>query len=98
AVRFPAENDAVTRPERNAVADCFHHAGTLVAEQNRERRAPAVVLDHVQVAVTDARRLDADEHLARAGLGDVDLLERDLAGRGEDYALVSHERSSSATE
>ena len=59
---------------------------------------PAVLLDHVQVAVADAGRVDPHEHLARPGVVDDDLLERDLAGRGEDYALVSHERSRSRTE
>ena len=59
---------------------------------------PAVLLDHVQVAVADAGRLDADEHLARPGLVDGDLLERDGAGLAEDYAAVNHERSRSRIE
>jgi len=52
----------------------------------------------VQVAVADAGRVDPHAHLARPGLADDDLLQRHLAGRGEDYTLVSHERSRSRIE
>ena len=59
---------------------------------------PAVLLDHVQVGVADAGRVDPNEHLGRPGLLDADLLERDGVARGENYTLVSHERSSSRIE
>jgi hypothetical protein len=48
-------------------------------EQDGQGVVPPVLFDHVQVAVADARRLDAHAHLARAGLVDLDLLERDCA-------------------
>ncbi len=96
---LPAEDDAVAgRERRDSRAGRLDRAGALVPEQHRIWVTPAVLFDHVQVAVADARRLDADEHLAGLGRGDVDLLERDHAALAEDYTRVSHERSSSATE
>src|SRR5262249_59325514 len=92
-------HDPVARLEAgHAVADGLHHAGALVPQEHRVGMAPPVLLDHVQVAVADAGRLDPDQHLAGAGRGDIDLLERHDAPLAEDYALVSHERSSSLTE
>ena len=94
--RLPADHDPVAgRHVRDALADRLDDAGALVAEQHRERVPPAVLLDHVQVAVADAGRLDLDEHLVRPRRVDDDLLEGDLAGRGENYAAVSQDRSSS---
>ncbi len=99
AGRLPAEHDAVAGHEPvHALTDRLDRSGAFVPEQHREGVPPAVLLDHVQVAVTDARRLDPDEHLARSRLADLDLLESDLAGRDEDYAALSHERSSSRIE
>ena len=96
---MPAEDDAVAFGEPlDVLADALDRAGSLMAEEQRQRVAPAVFLDRVQVAVTDAGRVDPHENLARPGIVDDDLFERDLAGRGEDYALVSHERSRSRTE
>ena len=57
-----------------------------MAEQHGQRVAPPVLLDHVQIGVADARRLDPDEHLARPRLVDDDLLERDAARLAENYA------------
>src|SRR5204863_6147126 len=99
ARRLPAEHDPVARGEAvDAVADGLDRPRALVAEENRQAVAPAVLLDHVQVAVADAGRLDADEHLARPRLLHADLLERDGARGAEDYTLVSHSRESSRTE
>ncbi len=69
-----------------------------MSEEHGEAVTPAVLLDHVRVGVADARRFEPDEHLAGPGLLDADLLERDLARPREDYASVSHVRSSSRTE
>jgi hypothetical protein len=69
-----------------------------VPEQDGERVAPAVLLDHVQVAVANPGRLDPNEHLPRPWGRDGDLLEGNLAGSSEDYAALSHERSRSRTE
>ena len=95
----PPEDDPVAGSETlDAVTDAFDGAGPLVPEQQRKLVAPAVLLDGVQVAVADAGRIDPHAHLARPGLADDDLLQRHLAGRGEDYTLVSHERSRSRIE
>ena len=85
----PSTTRSPARERRDALADGLDRAGALVPEQHRERVAPAVLFDHVQVAVADAGRLDPDEHLARPGRVDDDLLERDRAGLGEDYAASS---------
>ena len=79
-------------------ADALYRARALVPEQQRQRVPPAVLLDRMQVAVADARGVDSQPHLARPGLVDEDLLQRHLARRGEDYTLVSHERSRSRIE
>jgi uncharacterized protein (DUF885 family) len=77
---LPTEDDPVAfRESLHALADALDRACTFVAEQHRELVTPARLLDHVQVAVADAARLDADEHLAVAGLVDVDLLDADDA-------------------
>src|SRR4051794_28340767 len=73
-----------------------------MAEQDGQWMVPPVLLDHVQVAVADARRLDADEHLTRPRRVDADLLERDRPRLAEDYAALvaaeSQERSRSRME
>ena len=52
------------------------HAGCLVAEQEREVVVdPALAV--VQVGVTDTARLDVDQRLAGAGVGDQDRLDCD---------------------
>ena len=48
-------------------------AGKLVTERQRRldaRLRPVVPLEDVQIGAADARRLDLDEHVVRAGLGD----------------------------
>src|SRR4029078_4782061 len=83
-----------------ALPDGHDRSGPLVSEQDGERVVPPVLFDHVQVAVTDPGGLDADEPRPRPRLVAADLLERDRAGPGEDYAAVgvSHERSRSRIE
>ena len=98
AVFQPMHHAVTGREPVDAVADRFDRARTLVAEQDRVRVAPAVLLDHVQVAVADAGRLDAHEHLAGLGLRDLDLLERDAVARAEDYTALSQDRSRSRME
>ena len=49
--------------------------------------APAVLLDHVQVAVADAGRLDPHEHLAGLGRSTWISSSATLSARAEDYAL-----------
>ena len=79
---LPAEHDAVAdRQAGDAVADGLDRARPLVPEQHRIRVMPAVLLDHVQIGVTDAGRVDPNEHLGRAGRFDADLLERDRVAR-----------------
>ena len=87
ARRLPADDDPVALGEAlDAVADSLDRPGTLVPEEHRVPMAPAVLLDHVQVAVADTGRLDAHEHLARLGRRDGDLLERDGVALAEDDA------------
>ena len=54
----------------DARADPLDDPGGLVAEQHRHRPHP-VAVDHRQVGVADARRLDADQNFvaARAARG-----------------------------
>ena len=66
AVFQPSTTRSPAATTVDALADRLDRAGALVPEQDRQRVAPAVLLDHVQVAVADAGRLDPDEHLARA--------------------------------
>ncbi len=63
---------------RHLVADGLHHPGALVAEDEGlvERISPEAI-DDVQVAVTDAGRHRAHEHLASPRLVDVDVLDRE---------------------
>src|ERR687888_330434 len=56
--------------------------------------APAVLLDDMQIGMAHAARLDAHRNLARAGLVDDDLLERDRARSAQDDAAI-HDASSS---
>ena len=65
--------------DRHVAAHLLHDPGALVAEQDREPRAPALRLDDVQVGVAEPAGLDADEHLARAGRIDGQLLDRRAA-------------------
>src|SRR3954452_20532596 len=98
---LPSEHDPVALPKPAGallVPDGHDRPRAFVPEQDRQRVMPPVLLDHVQVAVADAARLDPDEHNTRAGGLDAALLEGDGAGLAEDYAAVSHERSRSRIE
>jgi hypothetical protein len=55
-------------------ADRLDHAGRLVAKHRRHRVGPGAV-GEVEVGPAHARRGGADQHLARAGLRDLDLLD-----------------------
>ena len=72
------ENSVTTwspaRQERDALADALDDAGALVAEHGRRVAARVGARGGVEVGVADAARLEPHEHLARAGLGEVDLL------------------------
>src|SRR5439155_8062608 len=83
---------------RHPLAHRLHDAGAFVPEQHGVRVVPAVLLDHVQVAVADACGLDAHEHLARPRRIDANLLEGDAVAFGEDYAALNQEGSSSLIE
>src|SRR5204862_912713 len=78
-------------------ADGLDRARAFVPKQDRERMAPAVLLDDVQIGMADAARLDANRDLAGLRLIDDDLFERDRARRGQDDAAI-HDASSSAIE
>src|SRR5204862_4653601 len=83
-----AADHVITRLELADVrADRLHDAGRLVAEDGR-RRERVEALDEVQVAVADAAGRRAHQHLAPDGLGDVDVLDRELLVRTvEDGSL-----------
>ena len=70
-----AGDDVVARLDVvHVTAHRFHHPGALVAEHHGQlARVGAVVEMHVTVA--DTGRLGAHQHLARAGLGDLDVLD-----------------------
>ena len=59
---------------RRSRADRLDDARALVAEHGRATRLRGPV-DRVLVGVADARRAEAHEHLARAGRGEVELLD-----------------------
>ena len=62
----PAEDDVIAGFDlRDARAGLAHDAGAFVTENHRRAGRP-VVARGVEVAVTDARCLDFDEHLALA--------------------------------
>src|SRR5262249_298603 len=94
----PAENHPIADGEPSDVrADRFDRSRALVPEQDRQRMSPAVLLDHVEVGVTDAAGLDSNSRFAGSRLVDDDLLERDRARCAQDDAAI-HEESSSLTE
>ena len=70
-----------TRGCLDPVADLLDDAGSLVAEQHRERRSPVPVLDRPQVRMADAARHQPDEHLARTRRVDLELLDPDARPR-----------------
>jgi hypothetical protein len=71
----PGEDDVVAgRDRRHAGADLLDDARALVAEYHGQR-VRRHARNHVPVAVADAARLDADEDLAVARGGQLDLLD-----------------------
>ena len=85
--KSPGETDGDVGTDR------FDHAGSLVAEEERELVVDAA-LPVVEVGVADTARLDPDERLAGAGVGydDGADLDRVLHLHGDDGAyLVRHE-------
>src|SRR5258708_19342817 len=68
-----AGDDMVARPQRRYIwADGFDDTGALVAEHDRPvERETADPVDDVQVAVADAGRDGAHQHLAAHGLVDI---------------------------
>ena len=59
------------------VADRLHHARALVAEHRRRVAGRVGARRGVQVGVADAAGDQAHQHLARARLGQIDLLDRE---------------------
>ena len=58
----------------HALAEALDDAGALVAEHGRGVAARVGARGGVEVGVADPAGLEPDEHLARAGLGQIDLL------------------------
>ena len=63
--------------ERDALADPLDDARALVAEHGRRVPGRVGAGGRVEVGVADAARDEPHEHLARARLGEVDLLNRE---------------------
>jgi hypothetical protein len=57
----------------HALADSLHDPGTLVTEHRRGIAGRVRAGSRVHVGVADAARLEADQHLARPGLSEIDL-------------------------
>ena len=74
ARRAPAEHDALAHLQLHSLADRFHDAGSLVAEQHRQRMVEPG-LEHVQIAMAHAGRLEPNHHLACSGLVELELRE-----------------------
>jgi hypothetical protein len=75
AVGKPGEQNVIARAEADhSGTDFLHHPRSLVAEDDGERgRVDA--LGDVKVGVTDPARGHADEHLARLGRIELELLD-----------------------
>jgi hypothetical protein len=71
----------------HAVADGLDDARSLVPEEDGQRMTEPR-LDHVQVGVADACRLDADERLARPGLVELELGHAEPAKLRQDDAAI----------
>ena len=82
AVRPPEPGDAEPLAGRDVGSD------DLVPEHERELRIGELAVEDVQVGTADAAGLDAQEHLARRGLGVGKVAEPERpAGRVEDHRL-----------
>ena len=76
----PRQHDGIAHARRvHAVADLLDDAGSLVAEQHRERRSPVPVLDRPEIRVTDPAGDQPNEHLTGPGSVDLEVLDADLA-------------------
>ena len=85
ADRPPVQDDEVADGDRiHAVANLFHHACGLVAEQERELVVDAA-LAVGQIGVADTAGLDRHDDLARPGVRDCDRrdLDRRTLGAGD---------------
>jgi hypothetical protein len=83
------------RQLRDARADLLHHAGGLVPQDDRRRGGKGAVGDG-EVRVADAAVLHAHQHLARARVADLHVVDdlEGLAGFGQQSgAHVSPPRS-----
>jgi hypothetical protein len=71
------DGHGVTFADRlHARADRRHHAGVLVAEHERHpRQDRKVAVDDVDIAVTEPRAVNRDEHLARTRRGRRNLVD-----------------------
>ena len=97
AGRAPPEHDAIAGRERgDAGTDIFHHARSLVTEDDRQPMSPAG-LDEVEIAMADPARLDTDEHFAFARRIDLDLFEVEAPDLAQDDAAIHAASRSRAT-
>ena len=75
AGRDESEDHVIARAQvLDPGADLLHHAGALVASDDRVH-APEVAGPHVLVTVAHARRGDSDQHLVRLGRVELDRLD-----------------------
>ena len=75
ALRREQRHDVVARRDRRDVrADALDDACALVPEHGRRVAGRVGAGRRVEVGVADAARDEADEHLTRARLGELDLL------------------------
>src|SRR5207237_1223940 len=87
----PAEHDVIAGGDRRHVrTDLAHDPGALVTEDHGRSHRP-VAARGMQIAVTDAGRLDFDEHFTGAGRVELRRLDRErLALLPQDRGLDSH--------
>src|SRR4029078_6680159 len=76
AGRRPTEDDVIARFDaRDVGADLPNDARAFVTEHDRGAQRPFIAR-RMQVAVTDARRLDLDKHFTGAGRIELSVLDR----------------------
>ena len=101
ALRREEGDDVVAGRDRgDPVADLLDHPGALVAEHGRRVARRIGARGRVQVGVADPAGFEPHQHLARARLGQVDLLDRQrlpelLEHGGADLHLSSSSSSTS---
>jgi len=75
------DDDAIAlAPARHARTEFGNGAGCLVALGHHRQEGRKRSVDQAEVGMTDAAERDLDEDFAGAGLGDRNILDRDLAG------------------